>query len=112
MDTSIISDERRREANQFVAAAVRNNTSIEHLHANGQISQSEMKQLIIEICSNVHFLLAMRDVLEREQYEAVLQLSSIGSAAGWDTETRIGLWQAFLPEYFSPMSNAEDQIGD
>ena len=85
----------REEANAIVAACLRNNTSLDDLHVSGKISDAEMRSLMIEVCSNVERVLAMREELPREVYEAVIVGWGLLTSLSWDTTTRTGgLWAA------------------
>ena len=80
----------REEANAIVAAALRNNTSLEDLHSTGAITDDQMRALMVEVCSNLESLLALRAELPRDVYVQALRALSLGTAAEWDTTSQPG----------------------
>lgn len=72
---------------------VRNNTSLETLHADGKISDDEMRTLMKEVVNNLFFMLHH---MKTEQVMAPLLLRAVNSTAKWDAPAREGsLWEWF-----------------
>ena len=88
----------REEANAIVAACLRNNTSLEDLHGRRKISDPEIRCLMIEVCSNLERVLALREELPREDYEALVMGLGYLTSSDWDTTTRTGGLCAKVPE--------------
>ncbi len=80
----------REEANAIVAACLRNNTSLEDLHAAGGIDDDQMKTLMIEVCSNLEVVLRWRDELKAELFGGLIRAMGVYSANDWDTESQTG----------------------
>ena len=84
-------DDVRIEANRICAAAVRN-TVLEDYHARGAITDREMKRLMIEVCSNLEFVLLRRELMPRGEYMEWLREAG-SSADRWERRKRTGhLW--------------------
>ena len=78
------------EANAIVGACLRNNSSLEGLHAAGAIDDDQMKTLMLEVCSNLEVVLRWRNELAPKTFGGLILAMGMNSSSGWDTESKSG----------------------